>query len=327
LTDTYPRGVDPFEWGEAVERLVATLDTPRSLDELMRGGLPPDQLAVVLTTLELVEMLDVIEEELSVPPRANTGEVRLRPVSAIGAQISSAPPEPNVETLEVAERRWDHWEQRAAVDKKIGSLLGKSYFEVLRVRPSSGQEQIERAAKFLTKTFPGIPEEPGQRAFRGLAEEAAAVLLDPAASARYRDLAERGELDAKVRRERFALEVDAKVDRAVRRMAEGHTGEAELLLEWAAKLDPSRQDLRLHRAFLVLCRVSPEDRPAVANDLRPVLAAETVKHARDPVLELYLAAVLAVLGERDGAWGALGRTPDPSHPLAARVRALIEGAD
>jgi len=61
LADTYPRGVDPFEWGEAVERAVAALEEPKSAEDLAARDLGAERAAVVLTCLDLADMLEILE--------------------------------------------------------------------------------------------------------------------------------------------------------------------------------------------------------------------------------------------------------------------------
>lgn len=334
LTATYPRGVDPFEWGEAVERGVGQLEHPQSLDELVQGGLPADQAAVALTTLELAGMLERVADAGGAPVAVDDDaplKLRpmprvVRPVSALHAESllppvrasSGVAPRPARPTSRVP---LDHDGERAAVLAKLSPLVGKSYYDLLRVRPSSTLDQIERAAKFLGGDVDAAPD-PGERAFFGLIAEAGALLRDPQLGPRYAQALERAELDPRARRELHLLEVEPKVERAVRRMGEGRTGEAEILLEWASRLDPSRSDLRIHREFLAFCRAEPARRAELARNLRPVIAAEALRNPEDPRLQLYFAAVVAELGDVSMARGALGHV-DPEHPLARAVARRI----
>jgi uncharacterized protein DUF4388 len=60
LSATYPRGVDPFEWGERVERVIASLhESHRSLADLERALLDRDLAAAAMTTLHLAGMIEL----------------------------------------------------------------------------------------------------------------------------------------------------------------------------------------------------------------------------------------------------------------------------
>lgn len=59
LADTYPRGVDPFEWGDDVERAVEALEAPTSIAALGEAGLERTTAAVVLAALHAADMLEI----------------------------------------------------------------------------------------------------------------------------------------------------------------------------------------------------------------------------------------------------------------------------
>lgn len=59
LSDTYPRGVDPFEWGEDVEQRVAVFESPAPLAAAEHAGLERSTAEVVLTALHVADMLEL----------------------------------------------------------------------------------------------------------------------------------------------------------------------------------------------------------------------------------------------------------------------------
>lgn len=331
LSDTYPRGVDPFEWGPDVERAVMSLDQPMSVEQFMQRGLPPDLVAVVLTTLHLADMV-VLTEDLPVrapQPGEPTLQPRLRPASVSGRATSRPAPVAPEAVVPIASPivhvgPLTHEAQRAAVAKRLGPLIGKSYFEILRVTFTTKPDQIERAERYFIKMADG-KDDPGLFALAGLATEAKDLLLDPNIGPRYKKVAQSARDDPKSRRERNALEVGGKVDRATRMMVDrARTGEADYLLEWAAQLDPSRQDLRLHRAFLGFCRAAPADRGKVATALRSMLASEATNYPDDEPLQLYLGIVGAELADRSVAEAVYRRVRDKTHPLATALKNLLD---
>lgn len=364
LGDTYPRGVDPFEWGEEVERVVGQLEGPTTAQDMTGMGLHPDQVAVALTTLWLADMLDVLESvslrpassphlsegPMALPDRramaraAKTQPPMASPVrspqaspipAAVSAPVPAPVPAPAAAPAPVQApeaptqppeatahyRHVDHDTEKALVAAKLGPLRNKTYFEVLRVTPGSSAEQIERSYRFFSRS--GDDADPGDRAFRAVATEARAMLIDSPDAVRYRDLVTKTKGKPKLIRDRFALEVAAKIDRAVQAMAEGHTGEADYLLDWAAELDPSRRDLRIHRAFMSFCKAEEPMRDAVAKALRPMIASEALKNREDGRLQLYFAAVVAELGEVDMASGIYTHTRDKDQPLAKLVARIL----
>jgi hypothetical protein len=60
LGPTYPRGVDPFEWGQRVEGTIGSLDQPMSILELENLGLDHDLVSAAMTTLHLAGMLETV---------------------------------------------------------------------------------------------------------------------------------------------------------------------------------------------------------------------------------------------------------------------------
>ncbi len=357
LADTYPRGVDPFEWGDEVEQVVQQLEAPQSASQMTSMGLHPDQVAVALTTLWLADMLDVLEAvtarpqtaaempatPLSLPDPARPLSLpdSARPLSLPDpvAQLKeqTRPPqvdaEPTVPTPAVippaavtssrpasVPKGVEHDAQKARVAAVLGGLRDKNYFEVLRLTPTSSAEQIARSFRYFSQSG---GDDDGARALRDLAVEAHHMIVHHADAAKYREYVVKSKDKPRHVRDRLMMEVAPKIERAVSAMADGRTGEADYLLDWAAELDPSRRDLRLHRAFMSFCRADDSMRDAVAKALRPMIASEALKNREDARLQLYFAAVVAELGEVSMARGIHTHTRDHEQPLAQLVARIL----
>ncbi|MCA9554807.1 MAG: hypothetical protein KC933_32555, partial [Myxococcales bacterium] len=68
LASNFPRGVDPFEWGAQVERVVAQLPPPLSVARLAQAGLPQEVALAAMTSLHLASMLELKEQGPGVRP-------------------------------------------------------------------------------------------------------------------------------------------------------------------------------------------------------------------------------------------------------------------
>jgi hypothetical protein len=324
LSETYPRGVNPFEWDPRLEATVLRMEEPKTLDQLLVSGLSSDVLASALAALFLADMVETLEppsgpvsvaqlpafpEPRVVPNRTSISSPDLAPLSLAPMPIPSVPAsEP-------------HEAERASIAARLDPLLGKSYYDVLRIIPSSSKDQIERAYRFLERQL--HDEDPGVRAFRDLIAEAYAAITGPELGPRYRELAERSMKNARALQDRCALEAEPKIERASIAMAQGRTGEAAYLLGWAQELDALRRDLRAHRAFLAYARTPPDERRDVAKGLKAMIAHELTKAPADLRLQLYLAVAHAGLGETAEARAILARTEDRPHPLREVVQALL----
>lgn len=93
LAGTFPRGVDPFEWGPQVERIITKLPPPLSMPRLVQSGMPDDLAAAALTSLFLADMLELREQGAGIRPAAAPPPPAVAPAPASPAPIFSAPPE------------------------------------------------------------------------------------------------------------------------------------------------------------------------------------------------------------------------------------------
>ena len=148
-----------------------------------------------------------------------------------------------------------------------------------------------------------------------LARDAESILNDSTLGPRYRECVEHAGQSPKHLAARFQIEVGPKMDHAISALAAGYIDEADIWITWAAKLDPARSDLRLHRSFLGFCRASSEHKKAVAAALREMLAEETIKAPSDICLQVYLACVACHQPDGKGL-------PKAFPPLAGSKRLL-----
>lgn len=323
LVDTYPKGVDAFEWGEKVESVVQTMSDARTIEELSEAGLPLDQVAVVLTTLSLTGMIEALQgvsqlpQKLKLRTMATSGEhalpsevpLKLRPISGVVRPASAPESEALTPAIE---------ETNDGFREKIFPLIGKNYYVILRVTPASKPEQLERAVRFLSKNTD--PSKRGAWALAELAREAYSVLTSPELAEKYRECVERSGEHPKYVSARCQMEVAPKLERALKCILEWYLDEADLWLSWIATLDPARSDLRIHRAFLSFCRTDEQKRPGVANALRDLLAQETMKAPDNLVFQIYLACVVATLGDNNMVQLIQDKRGVSSHPFAALIK-------
>lgn len=312
LTDTYPGGVDAFEWGAELEKWVQTLTEARGLAFLSTQGVPLDQVGVALMTLHLCGMLEIVEAAAE-----QASQLRLRTMATSGEHVLPGPQatlRPNSGMEPAAPISSTRLFGSGDFQEKIEPLIGKSYFEILRITLASKPEQVERAIRFLTKHEHS--ENRGERALAQLAQDAAALLADPQRGPRYRECIENADESRKSRSARFQMEVGPKIDHAIVAISEGALAEADIWITWAAKLDPERSDLRLHRAFLGFCRAKPKHRPAVAKPLGEMLEAAISKSPQNISLQAYLACVRAALGDLNGIQSIMENGQVRAHPLA-----------
>ncbi len=363
LAATYPSGVDPFEWGPRVEAAVETLRAPATLADLEGAGLPREQAVAVLTTLQLTDMVDLRElpaRPRSSSPSG--GGARARAASPSGASIQATPAPamstpadgawPDTQGL-VIHRRGDlpdavdgviepsralaepapptdaqvggseHDREYVVVRDRLSPYFGQNYFQILRVTRETNVAQLDRAYRFLVRRFEEEMDRPGTGPVLDLIHEAYEAIKDEESARRYGLLVERGDKLGRIDRERQAFEAEPKVDRAVRAMGSGRTGEATLLLSWAERLDPSRHDLSAFFGVLDVIRAPDGRRAADARAVRRVLQDQMAFRAHDWRIKMCLALVLAEDGEPAAAERLLVPAPDPSHPMVQRVRAAV----
>ena len=217
-----------------------------------------------------------------------------------------------------------HDREYVVVRDRLTSYFGQNYYQILRVTPESDPNQLDRAYRFLVRRFEDEMDRPGTAPLIDIIHEAYEVLKDPEASKRYAAIVERADTHDWIERERRALEAEPKVDRAVRAMAVGRTGEATFLLSWAERLDPSRTDLGAYFGVLDVIRAPDGQRAADARALRSILQEQLGQRPYDWRIKLCMALVLAEDGDPWGANRLLEHAPDRSHPMALRVSALLD---
>ena len=269
LAETYPRGVDPFEWGEHLEAAVLRLgDAPDTIAALEDAGLERPTSGAVLTALHLADMLEIHDPM-----------VARRPNSATGAP--SWPPQGGGEAPSFA-----HAQVRGALAQKLDGLREQSYAEILRVANDATTEQVSRAHASLVRRYEGTTQDVGVRALLTLLDEAKSALTEPAPAAAYRSaLLDDGPRGKSVRRR---IEAEPKILRAIDALTSGRVGEAEYWLDWAAALEPERAELRVFREVLVVAG-APGGR---------------IRETADMVLPALMAAARG-LDATERAWGAV----------------------
>ncbi|MEL7367739.1 MAG: hypothetical protein AAFN74_02420, partial [Myxococcota bacterium] len=344
LAATYPSDVDPFEWGTQVESAVGALRDPTGVADLERTGMGAEQAAVIMTALDLTDMIDlrtasdrvrspeavakVSTRPTPVPPvvEASGGGLvihRREPIAA--SEVSRPVPTPvAADRGESSVGGSDHDREYVTVRDRLTPYFGQNYFQILRVTAGTDPAQLDRAYRFLVRRLEEEMDRPGTEPVLDIVHEAYEVLKDVDASTRYAQLVERGEKVPVVDRERRAFEAEPKVDRAVRAMGAGRTGEATLLLSWAERLDPSRTDLSAYFGVLDVIRAPEGQRSADAHALKNVLQEQLSHRNYDWRLKLCLALMLAEDGDPQSAARVLDQTPERSHPMAMRIENRLE---
>ncbi|MEM7678305.1 MAG: DUF4388 domain-containing protein, partial [Myxococcota bacterium] len=347
LAATYPSAVDPFEWGEQTEAVVQTLRAPHSVAELEQEGVAAEQAATIMTVLDLADMLEPCaapestsepEPMSAVPPelredyegRPSAVDAGLGPQSGLVVHRRESvdlgrpvPATAGMERGESAVGGSDHDREYVIVRERLTPYFGQNYFQILRVTAGTDSAQLDRAYRFLVRRFEEEMERPGTAPVLDIVHEAYEVLKDADAAFRYAQLVERGEKLPVADRERRAFEAEPKVDRAVRAMGSGRTGEATLLLSWAERLDPSRTDLGAYFGVLDVIRAPEGQRSADAHALRGVLQEQLSHRNYDWRLKLCLALMLAEDGDAQSAARVLDQAPERSHPMAMRVETRL----
>lgn len=251
LSDTYPRGVDPFEWGEQVERRVRAMEQPEGIEDLVQGGLSRPVALAVLAALVATDMAEILEPQARAPREA-------RPDFGASDRAGERP-------------RFYHDQVRTLIAQRLDPLISQSYYELLRLPSSADDDELIRAHRGLIARID--TQDPAGRAHRALIDEAFAVLKDARLGPEY--------LRANADPERRArIEADPRYRRGVSALVAGELGEAEYWLELAARQDPARKELRPVRRLLALSAADPQDVPMLAAELLPTIEAES--HALDP---------------------------------------------
>jgi hypothetical protein len=343
LAATYPRGVDPFEWGASTESAIGALSTLHTFGDLERAGLSRHVASAALATLHLAGMLEVHRKPSTQERKREELEARAEAVPKSGRLTREPPLDPAADDREpsglVVHRRAPAEKARGPdvrasveardsstdepdlelVTAKLAPLRGKSYFKVLRVGDNSSADQIERSFRYLIRQTDEMGSDAGTEALRDLLNEAFDVLADAERGRRYRELNERSKTSPIAVTERQALEAVPKVERALRAMADGRIAEATFLLEWSQALDGTRRDIKLYRNLLRYFRVP---RPVGVSEIlavKPAVLQELQRTPGDPTLELFYALILAEEGDHDEAKRIADAVGNPDHPLARRI--------
>lgn len=341
LSATYPRDVDPFEWGRQVEATLRTEKQALGMDVLKQAGLEVDEAAAVLAVLHMADMLDLREQGRThasaprptpPPPVEESAGLVVHRRGANGQsvdanrlvvpEVAASPPTPPP-TPEAPVGGNAHDREYVTVRDRLSPYFGQSYYQILRVTAETDSAQLDRAYRFLVRRFEEEMDRAGTPVVLDLIHEAYEVLRDPETSRRYALLVERGAKLSSMDRERRAFEAEAKVDRAVRAMGDGRTGEATLLLSWAERLDPQRTDLSAYFGVLDVIRAPDGQRAADARALRGLLQEQLTERSYDWRIKLCLGLVLAEDGDPWGANRLLESAPDRSHPMAVRISKLL----
>lgn len=348
LAGTYPRGVDPFEWGEETDRHVLAMEEPSTLQDLIQRGLDSGRASAVMVSLSMAGMIEEAHKKAQPAPAAAAPKMdpRLRPPPAAKAdrdEVAKEPsglvihyksgrstkagrpsssPEAAAEAPAPKEPAAPVESDRgvAAIRSKLAQHEGKNYFQILRVATSTDMAQVERAYRFLIRR-PDSAEDDATRALKGLYHEAFECLSDPERLRRYKALVEWAEKSTNAVREREAIEAEPKVDRAVRCLGDGHFAEARALLEWAKKLDPLRSDAP---ALLELARYMAHPEGGDLLSIATTFVAERQKNPDDVRIRLAYAYCLAEENEAKAAKALIESISDREHPLARRVAAIAE---
>lgn len=335
LADTYPVGSDPFGWGPEGERLLLGLSEPRRLAELVADEPARERLGAMLYALWLADMI-TLEGDGSAPrPRPTGGlEVPERPLDerepgpsaqwgpmldeVSGAGAPAAMPSIDLTVPGHAELIEALRAERAEIARAVDPLRGKDYLELLRVKPDTKPDQIERSRAYLSRHLaPG--EGPGPEAIRAFLGEAFEVLTDPVRGPEYRKLAKNATTQ-KTLRKRQAFEAGPKLARVASALATGQLAHASYLYDWAKALDPELPELEGHRLFLDFCTRPGSHKPEFAHSIRGAMEQVVERCPSNLSLRFYLVILYVAMGERERASscfeGVRAAESHVLHPLA-----------
>ncbi len=344
LAGTYPKGVDPFQWGPQVSNLVEAAGTPLSIGELVAQGIDPQRARAVFLSLRVAGMLEFQESAAaSAPPTPSTPPTPVAPPlkapSVVGPDLgglmihrkSSAAGGPSVSKSRPGSAAD---ESRGAssgpvepsvsagedVARCLSPFENKSYYQILRVVPGTEPKQLERAYRFSLRQLEEQGPTPGALALRGLLDEAYAALVEPDRERKYRAMLERSETSSSAKRDLQIGEAEPKVERAMRALGASRLAEAHYLLRWAERLDPVRQDVQV---YLELHRFEEDSAKVDIPRLRAAVFAESKRRPSDPVLKLCMGLLFARDREFKTAKGVLDEARLPEHPMTVLIRGII----
>lgn len=287
LVDTYPRGVDPFEWGELTERAVLALTQPEGLDELVDRGVPRARALAALASLHLFDMVESVDPRVALAPPSDAPGPAGPPTSA--------------------DARAAQGTARAALAQRLGPLQGLDHFAVLRVPVDAEVAELRGALRASARRVEALPRDAGRDGLEALLEEISALVEDPRALERYRAAVRARDLGG-----RAAFELEPKLERARRALADGAFAVAEHWLDWAARVAPRLPALRVYRELVALVGASSVDRAAVAAEVEQSVAPLLAALAPDDPAQLARPLLAAARGRHDQARQALDALGQPA---------------
>jgi hypothetical protein len=292
LVDTYPRGVDPFEWGELTERAVLALTQPEGIEELVDRGVPRARALAALASLHLFDMVEPVDPRVVLAPPSEAPE----PAGAPAAEVRAA-----------------QGLARAALAQRLGPLQGLDHFAVLRVPLDAEAAELRGALRASARRVEALPRDAGRDGLEALLDEIAALVDDPRALDRYRAAVRARDLGA-----RAGFELEPKLARARRALGDGAVAVAEHWLDWAARVAPRLPALRVYRELVVLVGASPVDRVAVAVEVEQAVAPLLAALPSDDPAQVARPLLAAARGWFDHARQGLDALGQPT------FRALVE---
>jgi hypothetical protein len=280
LVDTYPRGVDPFEWGEVTERAVLALTQPEGIDELVDRGVPPARALAALASLHLFDMVEPVDPRVAHAPPSDAPEPAGAPTAGGWRAAQGL--------------------ARAALAQRLGPLQGLDYFAVLRVPADAEPAELRGALRASARRVDALPRDAGRDGLEALLDEISALVEDPRALESYRAAVRARNLGG-----RAAFELEPKLARARRALSEGAFAVAEHWLDWAAGVAPRLPALRVYRELVALVGASTIDRAAVAAEADQAVAPLLAALAPDDPAQVARPLLVAARGQHEQARQAL----------------------
>lgn len=308
LADTYPLGADPFGWGPELERAVGRLAEPVRWVELEAAGISREVVAAMLSSLSLAEMITVEGEDSGARVHPGPEVPSGGPSSGSGLVLDEASHAPastsdmpsiditvpgHAEVIEALRA------ERAEIARFVDPLRGKDYLDLLRVKPDTKPDQIERSRSYLARHL-AKGEGAGQDAVREFLDEAYQVLTDPVRGAEYRKLVKNATTQ-KTLKKRQSFEAGPKLLRVATALAQGRLAHASYLVDWAKALDPELPELEGHRLFLDFCTRPAAQKPEFAHSIRAPMEETVERCPGNASLRLYLVILYVAMTERDRA--------------------------
>jgi hypothetical protein len=301
LAETYPRGVDPFEWGPDIDAIVGQLEEVEPLAALEAAGLERTTALVVLATLHTADMLELHDP-------AQRRDVDLGPPDEPATDLRYAPDQ-----------------VRAAMAMRLDPWAGATYFEVLRLTPQATSADVERAYQALVRRLDARADDVGLRGLQAMLDDAARTLRDPVLGAAYR--AALADVGPRAEGTRRRLEAEPKTVRAIEALVSGRAGEAAYWIDWALTREPQRVELHLYRELLMLFGAPPAQRREIAEVIAPSVRLLAAK--LEPFERAWgaVACVDAARGDVDSAERRLGVLGPLGAAWRPAVLRLASGAE